>query len=134
MPTNFHTFKFNKKYFLFSIILLITELFIALYVNDGMIRPYIGDMLAVILIYCSVKSFFDIRPLNLAIYTLIFAYTLELLQYLNLLDYLGLKRNKIATILLGGSFDWIDLINYTLGIIIVITYEKSRRKIYPKMY
>lgn len=127
-------FKFNKKYFLFSIILFITELFIALYVHDNIIRPYIGDMLVVILIYCSVKSFFDIKPLNLATYTLIFAYTIELLQYLNLLEHLGLKGNKITTILLGGSFDWIDLINYALGIIIVFTYEKSRQKIYLKMY
>lgn len=127
-------FKFNKKYLIATAVLFIIEIFIALYVHDRIIRPYIGDMLAVILIYCSVKSFINIKALNLAIYTLIFAYTIELLQYLNLLDYIGLRGNKIATILLGGSFDWIDLINYTLGIIIVIIYEKSRRKIYLEMH
>ncbi len=116
-------FKFNKNYFLLSVIIFITELFIAFYVHDKIIRPYIGDMLVVILIYCSIKSFFDIKPVRLAIYTLIFAYTTELFQYLNLLDHLGLRGNTIATILLGGSFDWTDLINYTVGILIVLLIQ-----------
>lgn len=122
-------FKLNKNYFLFSIILLITELFIALYVHDSIIRPYIGDMLVVILIYCSIRSFTNNKPWHLAVYTLLFAYLIELIQYLNLLDNLGLRGDRIATILLGGSFDWIDLINYTLGIVIIITFEKIISKL-----
>ena len=35
-----------------SIIVFIIELIIALYVHDRIIRPYIGDMLVVVLVYC----------------------------------------------------------------------------------
>lgn len=127
-------FKFDKNYFFLTIFLFIIEIFIALFIHDRIIRPYIGDILAVILIFCFIKSFFNIISLSIAMLTLVFAYLVELLQYLNLLDYVNLRGNKIATIFLGGSFDWIDLINYTLGIIIVIIYEKSKRKIYLEMY
>ncbi len=34
-----------------SIIVFIIELIIALYVHDRIIRPYIGDMLVVVLVY-----------------------------------------------------------------------------------
>ncbi len=121
--------KFNKKYFIAAIILFIIEIFIALFIHDRIVRPYIGDMLAVILIFCFIKSFINIRSMYIAISTLVFAYFIELLQYFNLLDYIDLKGNKVAAILLGGSFDWIDLVNYTLGIVIVITFEKMILKL-----
>lgn len=118
-------FKLNKNYFFITIILLIVEIFIALFIHDKIVRPYIGDILVVILIFCFIKSFVNIRSLYIAISVLAFAYFVELLQYLNLLDHLNLKGNKIAITLLGGSFDWIDLVNYTLGIIIILVIEKS---------
>ena len=40
-----------------SIIVFIIELIIALYVHDRIIRPYIGDMLVVVLVYCFVRVF-----------------------------------------------------------------------------
>ena len=40
-----------------SIIVFIMELIIALYVHDRIIRPYIGDMLVVVLVYCFVRVF-----------------------------------------------------------------------------
>lgn len=118
-------FKLNKNYFFITIILLIIEMFIALFIHDRIVRPYIGDILVVILIFCFIKSFVNIKSLRIAVSVLVFAYFVELLQYLNLLDRLNLKGNKIAITLLGGSFDWIDLVNYTLGIIIILVIEKN---------
>jgi len=118
--------KFNKAYFLFTLLLLAIEIFIALYMHDAVIRPYGGDFLVVILIYCFVKSFINLPVLLTACWALIFAYTVEVSQYFHLVQLLGLQHSKIARILLGSSFSFIDLGTYTLGILFVIFLENIR--------
>jgi hypothetical protein len=88
------------------------------------IRPYIGDFLVVILIYCFLRSFFKVSILKAAIGTLIFAYLVEFMQYLNLIQKLGLQNSKIANLILGNLFEWIDLLAYTLGIGLVLLIER----------
>ncbi len=58
---------FNIRYFLLFIALLIIEILIALYVHDEIVRPYIGDVLVSILVYCFVKAFFNTPVLKTAI-------------------------------------------------------------------
>jgi hypothetical protein len=63
---------------------------------------------------------------------LLFAYVIETLQYFDLVGKLGLKHSRIANIVIGNSFAWLDILAYTLGILtIVIVYYvvKSRGKI-----
>ncbi|CAN5148937.1 hypothetical protein BH20BAC1_BH20BAC1_28470 [soil metagenome] len=50
---------FRRWYFLSAIVLLITEVLIATFLNDRIIRPFIGDFLVVILLYTFVRSFFN---------------------------------------------------------------------------
>ena len=40
-----------------TVILLLTEVLIALYVHDAFVRPYIGDVLVVIVIYTFIRIF-----------------------------------------------------------------------------
>jgi len=117
--------RFQKKYFTWAVLLFLIEVLIAAYLHDRIIRPYIGDFLVVILLYCFVKSFFDIPALPLAISVLLFAYIIEVLQYFNLVYRLGLEKSNIARIIIGSSFEWIDLIAYTAGIIVVLYFEKK---------
>jgi len=116
--------RFHKIYFAISLLLFITEILIAVYAHDRIIRPYIGDMLVVILIYCFVKSFCAIWVWPLAVGVLIFAYLVELSQYFKLARLLGLQHNRFAKIIMGTSFEWIDLAAYTVGIAVVIAAEK----------
>ncbi|MCW5910752.1 MAG: DUF2809 domain-containing protein [Cyclobacteriaceae bacterium] len=51
---------FNRNYLVWSLAIFIAEVLIALFVHDSFIRPYVGDVLVVILIYCFVKSFIDL--------------------------------------------------------------------------
>jgi len=118
----------NKNYLLLTIILFIIEVFIALYVRDGFIRPYAGDFLVVILIYCFIRSFLNIPVISLAIGVLLFSFLIETLQYLDLVGMLGLEKNKLAKIVLGSSFEWIDMLAYTLGILTVVGIEKVVRR------
>jgi hypothetical protein len=60
-----------------------------------------------------------------AIFVLLFSYTLEVLQYFKLVELLGLQTYKLARIAIGTSFEWIDLLAYTLGVVFVLFLEKS---------
>jgi len=121
-------FKFNKKYFFLTIVLFAIEVLIALFVHDRIIRPYIGDVLVVILIYCFVKSFLELPVLAVAIFVLLFSFGIEYLQYLNIIEKLGLQESKIARTIIGTSFAWIDLVCYIVGIIITLIGEKISAK------
>lgn len=115
--------KFNKTYFGLFILILITEILIALYVRDAIVRPYFGDVLVVILIYCFIKSFLKTKVLPTAIFVLFFAFAVETLQYINIVERLKLQNSAVARTAIGTSFEWMDIACYIAGIIIVLTTE-----------
>jgi len=43
---------FQFRYFILAIINFFTDVFIAMFIHDGILRPYVRDFLVVILIYC----------------------------------------------------------------------------------
>lgn len=120
--------RFSITYFLLAAALLITEVLIGLYVRDSIIRPYGGDFLVVILMYCFVKSFARLTVKTAALAVLLLAYAVEVSQYFKLTVQLGLKNSTLANMLLGNSFSWTDMLAYTLGIMVVIAIEKSAIK------
>lgn len=98
-----------------SVILLITEVLIAIFVpSDSFVRHSIGDFLVVILLYCLVKSFVVIDAKPLAIGVLLFSFAVEFAQYFHLVNILGIE-NKIVRIIIGTSFSVSDLVMYSLG-------------------
>lgn len=115
---------FNKNYFGFAVLIFFIEVLIALFVHDSFVRPYLGDVLVVILIYCFLKSFLQLPVLTVAIFVLIFSFAIEFLQFLNIVEKLRLEKSKIARTVIGTSFSWIDLLTYIVGIAIVIIVEK----------
>ncbi len=117
--------KFNRKYFYATIVLFLIEVFIGVFVRDRFIRPFVGDVLVVILIYCLIKSVWKIRS-NIAIGSVfVFTCIVEGLQYLNIIDMLGIRQYKLLVIILGSSFDWHDIIAYAVGSAIVIWWENK---------
>ena len=117
-------FTFKQSYFFFAILLFMVEVLIALYVKDRFVRPYVGDVLVVILIYCFVRSFIKLPIFTMAVAVLIFAFSVECLQYYGIVYKLGLQGSAIARTVIGTSFEWIDLIAYTIGTVIVLITEK----------
>lgn len=120
--------KFNKTYFTIAIILFLTEVVIALFIHDSFIRPVVGDYLVVILMYCFIKSFLNLKVVVAACCVLLFAFFVEIAQYFTIVDRTGLQNSEIAKIVIGNSFSWIDMIAYTLGVLTVIGVEKLRFK------
>jgi len=119
---------FNKIYFRLTVILFLIEVAIALFIKDRFIRPYLGDVLVVILIYCFVKSLVKISVHKAAVLVLLFAFCIEILQYINIVEKLKLQHNTVAKTVIGTSFSWEDILAYLAGILIVIAVENRFNK------
>ena len=117
--------RFRSTYFVIAILLFLVEILIALFVHDRFVRPYFGDFLVVILIYSFIRSFFNVSVIATAVGTLLFAYMIEALQYFKLVDLLGIGNLKLARVIIGSSFEWIDIVAYTVGIVVVILVERG---------
>lgn len=120
--------KARITYTLIFILLLLAEILIGAFVNDSFIRPYMGDVLVVMLICSLLRIFFAEKPKLLPIYTALFAVSVEILQYFDFVKLLGLEGNKIISIALGRTFDIKDIICYIAGGIIFFAAEQIRRK------
>ncbi|MBD1856729.1 DUF2809 domain-containing protein [Leptolyngbya sp. FACHB-1624] len=112
--------RFNQSSFTLFAILFAIVVMIALFFRDDWIRPLLGDVLIVMVIAYFVHAFVAVPLRKIAIGTLIFAYLIEFLQFLNLIDILGWRNSELAHLTIGSTFDWRDLIAYTLGIAIVL--------------
>lgn len=110
---------FNKYYALLAVLLFGVELVIALWVHDTLIRPFIGDVLVVMLLFCLLRTVIQINNQCLILGVLIFSYAVEIGQYFQLAQWLGLAQYPIARIVIGSTFDGMDLLAYTLGALLL---------------
>jgi hypothetical protein len=118
----------NVKYLVVSFLLLITELIIALFVHDSIIRSHFGDFLIVILMYTLIRGLIGKAIKLLPIYLFIFATIVEVAQYFNIVDMLDLHNNKIAAIIIGTSFDVQDILCYFLAMLVLLMWDSRRSK------
>ena len=107
-------------YAIITIILLTVEVFIALFIHDHFIRPYIGDVLVVIVLYTFIRIFVPERVRMLPSYILCFAVLVEVLQYFRIVEMLGLSDNRFFSVLIGSVFDIKDIICYAVGCMLII--------------
>lgn len=116
--------KINKKYIIVFLFLLLIEEMIALFVNDGIIRSYIGDFLVVILLYTLIRGFV-VKPLKyLPVYLFFFAFAVEMAQYFRIIEILKLQDNKMISTIVGTTFDIKDILCYLVGTIVLIVWER----------
>ena len=109
-------------------VILAVEIYIAICVKGGFVRHYAGDVLAVILLYALARAAFSAPPLNLPLKIFAFAAALELAQYFGAVQILGVE-NKILKVMIGGTFDFADLICYAAGCVLAGVAEKFESKI-----
>ena len=112
-----------------TLLLLVVEVLIALFVHDNFIRPYIGDVLVTVLICTFLRIFIPKGVKLLPLYVFIFAAGVEVLQYFRIVELLGLSDNRFFSILIGSVFDVKDVVCYGVGCVlfffgeIMIKYE-----------
>lgn len=110
-------------YIISFIVIFCIEVLIALYVRDSFVRPYLGDVLVVVLVYCFVRIFLPTGISKMPFYVFLFACFVEVMQYFQLADTLGVT-NRAARIVLGSTFDWKDIASYAVGCVLIILFER----------
>ncbi len=102
--------------------LLAAEVCIGRFAHDDFIRPYLGDVLVVIVLYALIRAFVPDRFPWLAAAILAFAFAVEFSQIPPLVDLLGI-RNRLLRILMGTSYSPKDLLAYAVGTIPGAAYD-----------
>ncbi|MCL6219669.1 DUF2809 domain-containing protein [Zunongwangia pacifica] len=104
------------------------EFLIARSLNGGFIRNVFGDYLIVFVMYYFLLTFYKWQKFKLAVFVLLFAYLIELLQYVQILKILGIQKSTATDMILGSSFDWLDMLAYTLAFLSIIGIAKVFNK------
>lgn len=118
---------FRPGYALAAALLFAVEVCIALFVRDAFVRPYLGDVLAVILVYCGLRAVTRLEVIPAVALAEGIAFAVEFGQLIGILDILGLRSNTVARIVLGSGFELEDLLAYMAGAAIVLLVEAQRR-------
>jgi hypothetical protein len=102
---------------------------IALFVRDRFVRPYLGDVLAVMLVYAVLRAATPMGVASALCVALAIALVIEVAQALNLLGALGLADNRFARIVLGWAFDMLDMAAYLAGGAAILAIEIAVRRV-----
>lgn len=109
------TLRFDPRSLAFFVGLLAVEVMIALFVPDGFLRTFVGDVLVVVLIFYGIRAFLDLSTTTLALGVLAFSWSVEIAQYFDVVTRLGLDQYSVARIVIGSTFDPLDLLAYLAG-------------------
>ena len=106
------------QYALLFLVLLTTEVCIALFVHDDFVRPYLGDVLVTVLICTFARIFFSKSVRMLPLYVFLLAVAVEIGQHFDMVKILGLENNRFFSVLLGTTFSVYDLLCYGIGCVL----------------
>lgn len=114
-------------------VLIIIEILIALFVHGGFVRYYLGDVIVVWVIYCFVKILLpEVNSYLTASGVMLFAFLVEFLQYIHIVDILGLGNIQFFRVIIGTSFSEIDLLCYAVGtavtLLLIFAYKKIKNR------
>lgn len=89
------------------------------------IAPFIGDMFWAMMVYFGFRFLFPklslLKSFNIA---LIFSFGIEISQLYQANWINSIRKTTIGGLVLGHGFLWMDLISYTIGIIIAVIIDK----------
>lgn len=120
--------KLNGQYAVYFLLVMATEIYIALFVRDAFVRPYIGDVLVIILMYCFFRMLFAKCSPRLPVYLCIFAVAVEFGQYFHLVKLLHLEEYTVARIIIGSTFDWSDIGCYMSGTVLLLLWQRWEQR------
>ncbi len=117
----------RPRYALAALLVLLIEIAIALWVRDRIVRPYVGDILAVILVYLALRAVTALRVVPAAIIAFFAGVLVEFGQAANLLHLLGLGDHDAARILFGTVFSIGDIVCYAAGAAIAVLVDRPHK-------
>ena len=121
-------FKFDVRFFCLFVLMFLVEATIAIFVHVPLIRHFMGDVLVVVLLYFFARSFLTLGKGQAVALVVSFAWCIEFGQYFGLVHLLGLQEVRLARIIIGTTFDKMDLLAYSIGGIALIASGMLRPK------
>lgn len=123
----------RKTYLVFILITILIGLISRSEIFSGWINSHLGDYLYALLFFLIFGFIFrKSKSYKILLISLIFCYAIEFLQ-LYQADWINFIRNyKVSRLILGNSFQWNDILSYTLGgttgyILEILAYSKNHK-------
>ena len=114
-------FKRRLPYLIATVLLLVVEIFIGVFVHDNFVRPYIGDVLVTVLL-CTFGQMIFLKCRFIPIVVFLFSAVVELCQLIELDRILGIEGSVLG-IVVGSTFDVADIVCYAVGCIVFFTIQ-----------
>ena len=108
-----------------TLVLLAVEVGIALFVHDTIVRPFVGDVLVVVLIYGFLQAVSPRPYPRMAAAVLLLACGVEVLQYFDYVKVLHLENKRVLSTALGRTFAWNDFLAYFTGYLLIRFFDRS---------
>ena len=118
----------NKKYALAFLIFLIIEIIIALFIIDTIIRPFVDDILVVVLLYCFIRIFIKRKITLFPVYIFLFAVAIERALLFKIVEVLHLENKPFMRTIIGTTFDISDIICYFVGGLLLFLWQRVENK------
>jgi hypothetical protein len=126
--------RFQSGYAVAAALVFLIEAGIAAWLHDPFVRPYVGDGLAVVLVYLVLRAVAPLGVFASTALALMAAGAIELGQWVGLVAILGLDQSPLARTVLGTGFDPCDFVAYAGGGIAILLGERMRRADQPSLH
>ena len=107
--------------------ILAVEIYIGACVRDAWVRPYAGDLLAVVLVYATLRMVLALPAPALATVSFLVGAIVEAIQYLGIPEILGIAHHPLLAVVVGTTFQWEDLLAYAIGALIALLFDAKTR-------
>ncbi|MCX7206463.1 MAG: DUF2809 domain-containing protein [Proteobacteria bacterium] len=115
----------RSLYFAIALIIFLIEITIARGLfGYGFIRGSVGDILVMALIYTLFRAS-NTLPLRSALFSIAAGFVVEGLQYIHLVDLLGLQKGSLLYIVIGNTFSPHDLLMYIIGGVLALGLDQA---------
>ena len=123
------TLRFDREAALWALFIFVIEVLIAtVWSHHRWVRGFVGDVLAVVWVYFLLKAVVKANTSGLALAAFAVGCLVELAQYIATANGWHVQ-NRVLKILLGSVADWMDVLAYACGFLLVLAFEFLRARI-----
>ena len=115
--------RFQPGYFACFLAIFAIEVCIALFVHDHFVRPFLGDVLVIVLLYCLAASLIEATTARLATAVLAFGFVVEGIQYFDPIGRWHLEHHRVLAVVVGRTFSLEDFAAYFCGFLVSLAVE-----------
>ena len=118
-------FRFDREALAWAVLIFVVEVLIATaWSHHRFLRGFIGDLLAVVWVFYSLKTVIQSTPTRLALAAFAVGCLVEAGQYLAAINDLHVAH-PVLRIVLGAVADWWDVLAYACGAVAAVGLEMA---------